>query len=113
MINAREGARRLGSSPFCAGGKVHDSLPGVGSFPHLLRVVGGGEEVTSRAVVSRDGIIGNEKPLGVPSELELLQAPLVVARQLVGVFCAIVHTAMLPMFHTGQPSRLAALWPLN
>jgi hypothetical protein len=55
MINGHEGARLPGASLLCGGGKARDVLPGVESFPHLLTVCGGGEEVTSRAeVLGRD-----------------------------------------------------------
>jgi hypothetical protein len=66
MIHAHEGARLAEASRLCGGGKARDVLPGVESLPQLLTVCGGGEEVTSRAEVLRDGTIGREEALGVP-----------------------------------------------
>jgi hypothetical protein len=65
-IHAHEGARLAEASRLCGGGKARDVLPGVESLPQLLTVCGGGEEVTSRAEVLRDGTIGREEALGVP-----------------------------------------------
>ena len=61
MINEHEGARLPGLSRLCGGGKARDILPGIESLLHLLTVFGGGEEVTSRAEVLRDGTIRREE----------------------------------------------------
>ena len=66
MINAHEGARWPEASRLCGGGKARDVLPGVESLSHHLTVFGGGEEVTSRAKVWRDGTIRREEALRMP-----------------------------------------------
>jgi Magnesium chelatase, subunit ChlI len=66
MINEHNGARLPGSSLLCGGGETHDFLPGVESFPRLLTVFGGGEEVTSRAEVWRDWTIRGKEALCAP-----------------------------------------------
>ncbi len=65
MINEHRGARLPEASHLCGGGKAREFLPGVESLPQLLTVFGGGEEVTSRAEVLRDGTICREEALGV------------------------------------------------
>jgi Homeodomain-like domain len=65
MINAHEGARWPEASRLCGGGEARDVLPGAESLPQLSTIFGGGEEVTSRAEVLRDGTICREEALGV------------------------------------------------
>jgi hypothetical protein len=66
MLNEHKGTRQPGSSRLCGGGKVRDVLPGAESLPQLSTVVGGGEAMTLRAEVLRDGTIRREEALGVP-----------------------------------------------
>jgi hypothetical protein len=106
MINEHEGARRPGSSLLCGGGKARDFLLGVESFPQLLTVFGGAEEVTSRAEVLHDGTIRREEAVGVTGGFEPLHAPFALARRLMGVLGAIIEIAVLPMFHARQELSL-------
>jgi hypothetical protein len=65
IINEHGGVRLSGLSLLGGGGKARDFLPGVESVPHLVTVLGGGEEVASRAKVLRDRSIGRKEALGV------------------------------------------------
>jgi hypothetical protein len=58
--------------------------------------------MASRPEVRGDQTIGGEKPLGVSRRLEPLYPPLAPAGGLMRVFRAVIQSAMLPMFHTGQ-----------
>jgi len=71
-----------------------------------LTVFGGGEEVTSRAEVLRDGTIRREKALGVTRGLEPPHVPFPLARRLVGVFRPIVQVAVLPVFDAREDLSL-------
>ena len=76
------------------------------SFFHLLTVLGGGEQVASRAKMLRDRSIRSKEALGVTRRLEALHPALPLTRRLVGVLGAIVHIAVLPMFHPRQEFSL-------
>ena len=68
--------------------------------------------MTSRVKAWREGTIRREETLGVTRRLEPLHAAFALAHRLVGVFGTIVHSAGLPMFHTGPHlahSRAVAL----
>jgi DNA invertase Pin-like site-specific DNA recombinase len=74
-INEHGGTRLPGASVLCGGGKARDFLPGMASFPHLLTVFRGREEVTARAEVWGDGTIDREAALGVTRGCKPLPAP--------------------------------------
>jgi hypothetical protein len=74
-INEHEGTRLPGASVLWGGGKARDFLPGIASFPHLLTVFRGREEVTARAEVWGDGTIDREAALGVTRGCKPLPAP--------------------------------------
>jgi hypothetical protein len=56
----------------------------------------------SWAEMLRNGTIGGEQPLGLPSRLEPLHAPLPLAGGLVRILRPSVQMALLAMFHTGH-----------
>ena len=60
----------------------------------------------SWANVRGDGPIGREAWLGLSWGRDALRAPLTLAGGLMGRLRAVVHRAMLPLFHTGQDRAL-------
>ncbi len=56
----------------------------------------------ARAEVLGNRTIRGEKPLGLSWGLEPLHAPLPLAGGLMGVLCAVIERAVLPVFDTGQ-----------
>jgi hypothetical protein len=85
-----------------------DLSPGLESSCHLFAVFGGREEVTPMSKVRCDRAIHGENALCVSQGLESPHAVLALVGRLVSVLGAVVQTPMLPMFHTGRISRLAA-----
>jgi hypothetical protein len=80
-------------------GRARDLLPNLESLGHLLAVLGGRQQVTSRSEVLGNWAIGGEEPLGLPCRLEPLHAPLSLASGLMGVIRAVMEVPMLAVLH--------------
>jgi hypothetical protein len=107
-INEHEGTRLPRASVLCGGGKARDFLPGMVSFPHLLTVFRGREEVTARAEVWGDGTIDREAALGVTRGCKPLPAPFARARRLVGMFGALGGAVALQLIRDAHPGDVVA-----
>jgi DNA invertase Pin-like site-specific DNA recombinase len=107
-INEHEGTRLPGASVLWGGGKARDFLPGIASFPHLLTVFRGREEVTARAEVWGDGTIDREAALGVTRGCKPLPAPFARARRLVGMFGALGGAVALQLIRDAHPGDVVA-----
>ena len=63
----RHSGRRVSLGPsLCGYGRIRDLPPDPESVRHLLTVLGGGEEMSTRSEVLGNRAIGGEKALGVP-----------------------------------------------